>query len=103
MLILRCLCLLALLSLAACGLPAERSDGEPGSGFPHTENWRYEHGENGTTNPTPCFTCHDEEAEDEVDYRGGERLPPCNGCHVFPFDEEETAARDAIPPGWGQG
>lgn len=93
--------LLALFALFACGLPTPRSDGEPGSGFPHTENWRFEHGPNGRENPDACYVCHDEEAETGVDYVGGERLPPCNGCHGWPLDENpETAALEiSLEPG----
>ncbi len=87
--------LLAGLTLVlGCGLVAPRSDGEPGSGFPHSDDWRWEHGEAGRSNPDACFTCHDEEAEDDIDYRGGERLPPCNGCHAWPLPEQ---------PGEGEG
>ena len=79
--------LLAAVALLSCGLPTERSDGEPGSGFPHADNWRWEHGPNARANSEACGVCHDIEAEEDVDYRGGERLVPCNGCHGWPLEE----------------
>lgn len=107
-LLLRLVGLLALGVLVSCGLPTERSAGEPGSGFPHADNWRWEHGPNGRANAEACTVCHDAEAEEDVDYRGGERLPPCNGCHDWPLEERPedlgpAAAVEPQPLPWSRG
>jgi hypothetical protein len=95
------------LAMAACGDPIPKAEGEPGSGFPHPEGWLEGHWDAGRENPEACYFCHEEEGQTDIDYLGGEALPPCNGCHAWPLPErtddgEETAAR-CLPTGIGAG
>ncbi len=88
MTLLRSLAVLLLLSVAACGYPYPASDGSDPAFFPHDEDWRLGgHWEDGRNNTLTCLICHDEYAEEDVDYRGGEAPPPCNGCHSWPLND----------------
>ena len=88
--------LAALVAIAAvgCGTPYPASDGDIEGYFPHDEDWVLGgHWEGGRESKETCLLCHEELAEEEVDYT--DEPPPCNVCHSWPLpprpasDDEE--------------
>jgi len=86
----------AFVAIAAvgCGNPYPASDGDLEGYFPHDEDWVLGgHWEGGRESKETCLLCHEELAEEEVDYT--DEPPPCNVCHSWPLpprpasDDEE--------------
>lgn len=69
---------------AACGRPYPASDGDLEGAFPHDDEWVLGgHWDGGRNDLDICLICHEEEAEEEVDY--SEDPPPCDVCHSWPL------------------